>query len=257
MIFEVQNFDRKQDFLPRYSVDEYVLEQIPEFVDYLFYHSILDKFCWLIKLRYSPKETVKSKRYRLDELFQHFLIHNKITIEKAFRVVSKDFEVEKLEYHLTKGWYNELVRSDPVDETYLSIGTSLGKNNGPGSGGHIAWNIIQSYYAFYEFLSCFSVSVNPKLDTRGHKGVAKEFSNHIIGKTSNRLIFYPFTLTSTSNHKSFPQHPNHCRFEYATYPRESRKKITDIEREIPKAFTLLENSGKKSILDLMYRVVPE
>src|SRR3954471_12096282 len=37
----------------------------PELAEYLCFHGILDMFCWLIKLRYSPREAVKKKAYTL------------------------------------------------------------------------------------------------------------------------------------------------------------------------------------------------
>jgi hypothetical protein len=249
-----RSFENRRDFLPQFSLDAYILEQFPEFLNYLFFHSVLDKYCWLIKLHYSPREVVRSKRYRLDELLQHFLLSNKIALDKIRRGLPAELDKKKLEHHLTKGWYNELIRSDPVIDSYLSIGTSLGKDEGPGSGGLIAWNIIQSYYAFYEFLCCCSSSFLPKLDTRGHKAVAKAFSNQLLGKTKNRILFYPLNLTSSTTEEEFPNHPSHCFTQYAVYPREDNKRVSDLEREIPKAFALLGSGGKKSILDFLYEL---
>jgi len=247
-------YNKREDFITFDSVDSLVLEKTPDFLDYLFFHNVLDKFCWILKLHYADRETVKKKKYRIDTLFQRFIVKNKISVEKIVKCLSKNVEEVKLEYHLTKGWHNELVRSDPLHPDFLNIGTQVGKWGVPGSGGLIAWNIIQSYYAVFEYLSCFGSAIKPSLDTRGHKKVAREFSNHLIGRGKNRIIFYPFNLTSSASEKDIPDHPKFCQYHYASYPREPGRGIYDLEHEIIKALILLADKGKSSFLDLLYEL---
>ena len=178
---ERPEYNKREDFITLDSVDSFVLEKAPDFLDYLFFHNVLDKFCWLLKLHYADRETVKKKKYRIDTLFQRFIVANKIIDGKIVKCLSKKVDAAKLEYHLTKGWHNELVRSDPLHPDLLNIGTQIGKWGVPGSGGLIAWNIIQSYYAVFEYLSCFGSAVKPSLDTRGHKKVARQLRNALLG----------------------------------------------------------------------------
>lgn len=237
------------------SVDSLVLERQPEFEQYLFFHNLLDKFCWAAKLHHSDRATVKHKRYRLDVLFQQTLVGQGVQIDKVRACVHKDVRSDKLEYHITKGWLNELVRSHPLHPDYLSIGTSLSSWDTPGSGGFASWNIIQSYYAFYEYLAATCSAVDPTLNADGHKVVSRCLNNHVLGKASGRLVFYPFTLTSSTT--SFPAHPKHCAYHYGTYPREKGRAISELEYELVQAFKLLstENRGtRSSVLDLFYQL---
>ena len=249
-----KTYRNRADFIPMDSVDSFVLERTPDFVDYLFFHNVLDKFCWLLRLQYADRETVKRKRYRLDTLFQRFLVSVRFNTEKAARCQATlgESQLEKLEYHLTKGWLNELVRSDPLHPDMVQFGTNLQAWPGPGSGGLASWNVVQSYYAFYEFTACISASIKPDLDTRGHKAVGREFASHTLGTTKDRLLFYPFTITSGT--RKFPEHPPFTEFHYATYPREPGRGIVELEAELQKALCLVGGRSKTSIFDLMYEL---
>ena len=251
-----KTYQARSDFIPMDSVDSLVLERAPDFVDYLFFHNVLDKFCWLIRLQYADKATVKRKHYRLDTLFQRFIVGGGFSIAKAKKCQSPaaTADLSLMEYHLTKGWLNELVRSDPLHPDMVQFGTNLQAWPGPGSGGLAGWNVIQSYYAFYEFISCICTSINPKLDTRGHKKVGREYGSQTIGSAAGRLLFYPFTITSNSSPKQFPTHPDFTRFHYATYPREMGRGIVDLEDEVQKAFALLGGKSTSSIYDLLYEL---
>jgi len=54
---------------PRHFLYEYH----PELTEYLRFHDIVDMFAWMIKIRFSPEDILKNRKYRIDELFQHFL----------------------------------------------------------------------------------------------------------------------------------------------------------------------------------------
>jgi hypothetical protein len=250
-----KSYEERRDFIPLDSVDSLVLERDPSFEDYLFFHNLLDKFCWIAKLHYGGRDTVKRKRHRLDTLFQGMLRSSAFSLEKAAKTLSNDATEEQLRYHLTKGWFNELVRSHPLHPDYLQIGTNVGQWNTPGSGGFASWNIIQSYYAFFEYLAMICVGIDPTLKANGHKAVSQFFNNHGIGKANDRIILYPFNLLDTTI--SFPDHPKHCEYHYATYPREVGRSIFELELELTKAFALLskQNKGTRtSFVDVFYEL---
>lgn len=251
---EKAEFKKRDDFIPFNSIDRLVLEEFPDFLDYLFFHNVLDKLCWVIKLHYSDQNTVKKKRYRLDTLFQRFVVSNKIRSEKVLKCLSEKQDEEKIVFHLMKGWHNELVRSDPLHSDSLCIGTSINRWDGPGSGGMVGWNIIQSYYAFFEFVCCLGVLADPLLDTRGHKKVSRYFNNQLSGLGSGRFLFYPFTLNSCSSSDGFPVHPAFCQYQYASYPRRLGCNIFEIEEELPKAYKLLNADSVTSFVDLLYEL---
>lgn len=245
------SYTRKEDFIPD-SVDLVLLARDPSFVDYLFFHNVLDKFCWVAKLHYADRETVKRKRYRLDTLFQRCLLANKVRREKARKCLCSTPHENRLEFHITKGWHNELVRSDPLLPDYLEIGTQLTGWKGPGSGGMIAWNVIQSYYAAFEFYSCVAVATDAGLEIEGHKQLSSRFNNHVLGKACDRLVFYPFSLSSATPRARFPPHPQHCQYHYASYPREMGRGVAEIEIEVQKALQFLGKGQKSSLLDVLY-----
>lgn len=243
-----------RSFITQDSVDSLVVERYPDFVEYLFFHNVLDKFCWLIKLHYADRITVRKKGYRIDTLFQSYILNNGVTTEKIRKRVSDKADKNLLQFHLAKGWHNELVRSDPLHPDYLDVGTNLSDWGAPGSGGFAAWNIIQSYYAVFEFISCLCLSADPSVDTRGHKKVAATFTSQVQGKFKNRIIFYPFSLSSISKSKDFPEHPRHCDYHYASYPRDKNLQILDLEVESVRALSFLSGTAKKSFFDLLYEL---
>ena len=245
-------FTERKNFITLHSVDSFLLDRDPEFVDYLFFHNVLDKFCWMLKLHYADRQTVKQKRYRIDTLFQRYIYLNQVNVSKARKCLAKEGCAQKIEFYLTKGWHNELVRSDPLHPDYLHIGTKLSSCAAPGSGGMVAWNIVQSYYAFYELWSCIAYAIKPHLQIEGHRIVSREFNNHILGKGRNRLLFYPFTLSSATPAGYIPEHPKHCQYSYATYPRDTGHDIEKLEHEVQKAFELIGRDKKSSLIDTLY-----
>ena len=242
----------KRSFITEDSVDSLVLEDAPEFLDYLFFHNVLDKFCWLIKFHYSDRETVKRKRYRIDTTFQRFVKEN-YCVGDSKQCQDKDLERDKIEYHLTKGWLNEAVRSDPLNPDYLEAGTMVTRWDGPGSGGLVSWNIIQSYYAVYEYLSCLVSSLDHTVDTRSHRGIARQFANNLLGRANGSFVFYPFNLTSKTPVRGYiPEHPDYLKYHYASYPREPGRHIDDLEIEVERAFGLKGGSRRRSVFDFLY-----
>ena len=249
-----KEFLEKRDFITEYSVDSLLLEEDPEFLDYLFYHNVLDRFCWLLKLHYSDRETVKRKRHRVDTAFQRFISEN-FRFDRAKGCLDPTIEREQIEYHLTKGWLNEAVRSDPLHPDYLDAGTMISRWNGPGSGGMTSWNLVQSYYGVYEYLSCVVMCLDHTVDTRGHREVARRFSSNLLGRANNRLVFYPFNMTSRTPDRGYiPPHPDYLKYQYANYPRESSQHIGDLEHEIERAFGLIDGTQTHSVFDFLYEL---
>ena len=146
---ERPSYKKKDDFITLDSVDSLVLERAPDFLDYLFFHNLLDKYCFALKAHYSDRETVRKRRYRLDLVFQNYLLRNAICAPRRGPGTSSSAIESKVEFNLTKGWHNELVRGDPLLPDYLKIGVQLSGWRGPGTGGLAAWNVIQSYYAYF------------------------------------------------------------------------------------------------------------
>ena len=74
-------------------------------------------------------------------------------------------------------------------------------------GGFASWNIIQSYYAFYEYLATICVAIDSATKADGHKVIAKAFQQSCNWQGRwPRLVHYPFNLTSSTS--TFPDHQN-------------------------------------------------
>ena len=257
---DVRRYNSRLDFISKNSVDDFVLSQNPDFSDYLYFHNVIDKFCWLIRLHYGDRETVKGKSYRLDILFQQFLLKNNLKESKACECLSPKISLDSLYYYLSRGWLNELVRNTPLLPDMFEFGTNLKNWSGPGSDGLVVWNVIQSYYAIYEYLSLIvDAVIGLKSTSRGHKAIIKNFDNHVVGKTKDQILFYPFTLQAKTPSSYIPRHPDFCKFQYARYPRETEKNIYDLEQEVQEAFKFIEKekgpqNPKCSILGLLYEL---
>lgn len=220
------------------------------FFEYLIYHDTLDKFCWLIKLYYSDKKTIKNKHYKLDVLFQNFIKNNKYNHEKITKNVSSELDLEKSIFHLKKGWYNELVRSVPFSEDFLEAGTNIkGKTKFSGA---IAWNIIQSYYSYYEYTNALVFTEKSDINTKEHNKTLKIFSNDLYSKLSRKTLFYPFNINSQKH--SNKQFQDFYKYEYALYPRLGGKDIKGLDNDIFKMLDNLSknNQSKNTFIDFFY-----
>lgn len=244
---------RKEDFITEDSVDSFVLKHAPDFLDYLFFHNLTDKLCFIAKAHYSDRDTVKRRKYRLDLLFQRYLLDNNASRRNPERQASTESQRDRIRFHLSKAWYNELVRSDPLLPDYLEIGVQLSGWHGPGSGGLVAWNVIQSYYAIFEFFSALTAVFLPDTIIDGHLKLSRNFNSQVLGKASKTDLFYPFNLTSHTRESQLPKPPKHSHFHYASYPREPGKSTSDLDREIIRAYQFMGEGRDASVIDLLYR----
>ena len=70
-------------------------------------------------------------------------------------------------FHLNKGWYNELVRSSLSTPGIANIGTNTDATYARGRS--VAWNIIQSYYAIYEYVNSIVFTNTAHMRTEEHQ----------------------------------------------------------------------------------------
>jgi len=237
--------DKVLDFNPSYFYD-----YCPELIEYHTFHDFLDRVCWLIKLFYSEKNDIKNKNYRIDLLFENYLIKNKISNEKIIKKLNGKFNGEKVLFHLKKGWYNEMVRSLPLDAEYLNIGTKIkGKIQDATS---VSWNIAQTYYSIYEYVNSIDFCTTERLDTVKHRKPSKYFNNNVIDRLKNVAMAYPFTLSSEKNLGI--KYPKHSKFQYASYPRDRSKSIKDVTNDVLNTLKKIQTRQgcRVSMIDFMY-----
>ncbi len=234
------------DFNPSYYYD-----YCTELINYHPFHDFLDRYSWLIKLYYSDKEDIKRKRYRLDVLFQNFIIKNKFSLEKLAQQIGTSGNDSKVIFHLQKGWYNELARSVPLSTDFLSIGTRIKGSVADATA--VSWNITQTYYSIYEYTNSLAFLFEQNINTRQHRKPTNIFTNGTLDKLKKHSLFYPFFLSSQNSGPT--KYPPHCDFEYASYPRDHSKKLKDINNDVAKAFKRLSKDNKghhMSLVDFLY-----
>lgn len=222
-----------------------------ELIDYHPFHDFIDRYCWLIKLFYSDMEDIKRKKYSLDILFQNFILKNKFSTVKLSRQFSEDGNDNKVTFHLQKGWYNELVRSMPLNPEFLNIGTNI--KGSVIDATSTSWNITQSYYSIYEYSNSMVFLFNIAINTKQHKKPTNIFNNGVLDCLKNNVLFYPFFLSSQNTGPK--KYPFHAKFAYASYPRDTSKRILDVNRDVVRVLKNLskENKGHPvSLIDFMY-----
>lgn len=223
----------------------------PEIIEYHPFHDFIDRYCWLIKLFYADKEDIKKRKYRLDTLFQNFLIKSNFSLDKLSQIIGNGGNNERLIFHLQKGWYNELVRSIPLSENYLQIGTKARGSIADATS--VSWNITQTYYSIYEYINSLDFLFFEQLNTTQHRKPTNIFNNSVLNKLKKGILFYPFFLSS-KNTKS-KKYPKHTDFVYAKYPRDSSKNIQDVNKDVVKALKSISKANKGSpvsLVDFLY-----
>jgi hypothetical protein len=231
------------------------IDRHPEIIPYLPYHDFVDRFCWLIKFYYSEKIEVKTKRYKLDALLQRYLLKNEFSMEKLSKTLSINQDIKSLIFHIQKGWYNEIIRSTPLDPDFLNVGTNIKKVN-YGESTTFSWNIIQSYYAIYEFTSSLVSSFYGDFNSEEHQKPAKLFNTCISDISKKSAIFFPFLFSSESLKNAIIYPDYLIKYKYSKHPRNSSKTIQDIESDVIDAFLALKQKKKTNhkvtLIDFMF-----
>src|SRR4030042_263073 len=242
---------------PRHFLYEYH----PELTEYLRFHDIVDMFAWMIKIRFSPEDILKNRKYRIDELFQHFLKEiNFYPTKIRHSLISGYPSKEKFKFHLTQGWYNEIAASFPFVQDF-NIGSSLDYKDGdPEAELFPSWKIIKSYYSMYSYFTTLVFTENKDLKTAEHRKSSIYFNRHQLSKYSKLILKFPFNIYYKKGfrNKSFLDNSKRAwKFKYAQCPRGSRS-IYDLEKEyrddLKKLFAKEANDNDVfTILDVLYK----
>ncbi len=246
-------FKRTKSFLYEYH---------PELTRYLEFHDIIDRFAWLLKLRYADKATLKNRRYRVDELFQLFLRElNYDPVKLKRNLVTKHGSKKKFRIHLLQGWYNEIAAGFPFSQDF-NIGSSLNWiEDDPVLILFPPWKIIKYYYSVYSYYTSLVFTENAKLSTVEHRKPSLYFNRHQLGKYSKSLIKFPFNIyyKKGERKKNFLDvDKREWKFLYSRCPRPPNKTIYDLEYDyiddLKKMFRFDSNrNDKMTILDVLYK----
>ena len=250
--------------------DEFSVKNFSDFFDdfeeYFDYHNAIDNFAWLLKLRYSSKEIIKSKKYRLDILLQEYIKENNISIDRiSKKIISKKkcYNQEKFEYFMKQGWYNELAATFPFTNS-MSISSQLDFLDYekeiflfP------SWYIVKSYYTIYSFYNSLIFTNYENFNTTQHRNSTKNFNNTLLEKFSKDLIFYPFSITNLNFREKelFKANKDFWGFQYSQSPRKHLS-IYQIAKNYNVDLKLFESKLQKSkskeifpinIIDILYQ----
>jgi len=239
----------------------FLYEHHPELREYLEFHDTIDRFAWLIKLRYADKEMLKTRRYRIDELYQLFLKELSYDSAKLKRnLVTKHASKEKFKFHLLQGWYNEISAGYPFSQDF-NIGSSLDYiEDDAGLILFPSWKVIKYYYSIYSYYNALVFTENSAITTEQHRKPSLYFNRHQLDKYSKFLFKFPFNIYYRKGEKRrsfFDVSKKEWKYLYARWPRDPEKTIYDIENNyIDDLVSMFKSDStikdKMSILDVLF-----
>ena len=239
----------------------FLYEYHPELTEYLHFHDTIDRFAWMLKLRFSTREILKNRKYRIDELFQYFLKELKFDSKKIKNgLVGVGLSKKKFKFHLLQGWYNEIAASFPFAKDF-NIGSSLEYvDNDPESELFPSWKIIKSYYSVYSYFTALVFTENKNLQTKEHRKSTLYFNRHQLSRYSNLILKFPFNIYYKKGIKTktfLDVNKKEWKYKYARCPR-GEKTIFDLEKEYRddlKKIFIKEANGDDvfTILDVLYK----
>jgi hypothetical protein len=243
----------------------FLYEHHPELKRYLEYHDTIDRFAWLIKLRFADKEMLKSRRFRIDGLFQLFLKELAFDQAKVKRnLVTRHASESKFRFHLFQGWYNEISAGYPFSQDF-NIGSSLKRIEDDSELILFpSWKIIKYYYSIYSYYNALVFTENSDIRTVEHRKSSLYFNRHQLAKFSKYLFKFPFNVY----YKNGERRKSHLevikkewQYSYAQCPRRPNKNILELEKDyindLRKRYRYDQNirgreEDKITILDLLY-----
>lgn len=125
------------------------------------WHTLLDELCWLVKITYSSRENLKSKKFRLDTLLSSYLQTNSVCLSTVARAIGNSpLRETTVAGDLKRGWYNELAFAFPLKISTLGLTFRDIHENQDASDDRFlfpSWRIVSAYYASYFYLRSLTV----------------------------------------------------------------------------------------------------
>ncbi|OGS21443.1 MAG: hypothetical protein A3J83_08510 [Elusimicrobia bacterium RIFOXYA2_FULL_40_6] len=234
----------------------------PELKEYLQFHDTIDRFAWMLKLRFSPASVLKSKKYRIDELFQYFLKELNYDAKKIRNLlVAGEFSKEKFKFHMLQGWYNEIAFGFPYSQNF-DISSSVTYKKGDFETELFpSWKIIKCYYSIYSYFTALIFTENKNIQTIEHRKSSTYFNRHQLSKYSKIILKFPFNIyykKGISINESFlDTTKREWKYKYSQCPRNCET-IYDLEKEFRadlRKMYLKETNDHDvfTILDILYK----
>ena len=150
------------------------------------WHTVIDEFCWLLKVIYTPRHDLRRKRFRLDLMFANYLQAaigdgniNQITIALGVTPTNDRIVIGDLR----RGWYNELSFAMPLRESLIGLSSRDIELNHDISNNRFvfpSWRIVSAYYALYFFLRSVTLQKVSTVNVQRHAPALNAFKHNVI-----------------------------------------------------------------------------
>lgn len=203
-----------------------------EIAGYNRWHTLLDEFCWLLKVTYTPPPELKRRQFRLDAIFANYLRESIGEMERISRALgTKPIHNVIIAEDLRRGWYNELAFAMPLRESLIGLSfTDIERNQGISNTRFVfpSWRIVSAYYALYFFLRSVTLQKEPNVTIQRHSSTINAFKHNVIPALEPSIWRFPFDIAWTPGVRVFKRRTviaqlPHLRYKYAQHPREPHR----------------------------------
>jgi len=217
-----------------------------ELQSYHRFHRAINEFTWLLKAFYAPVEELKARRFRLDELFQRYIIANQISTE----ALSADLVTERplakawqrgCAQALQKIWYNELAFHTPslVDPFTLdSRGVSINVSASQLRLAFPSWRIVNAYYVVYHSYRALCEVLGAPYRPVEHESPLRAFKATKLALSIDVLFCFPFDLRyrndlpRSQRLRSLLKQKPYLNYRYADHPRPPHYPFCSVLRRV-------------------------
>jgi len=226
------------------------------------WHTVLDEFCWLLKVTYTTREDLKARRFRLDSLLAAYLEPNISKVVKIGKLLgSNPSRKTMVSADLRRGWYNELFYSVPLKTSTLGLSFADIHSNHESSDDRFtfpSWRIVSAYYACYFYLRAITIQKEPAVNVQRHDATINAFKFNVVPVLSSNIWAFPIDISwsprTRISRRQLPLHSlTHLQYGYAAHPRAPHRSPSESfefvydqfrrrakQRKNPKRYTLLD-----------------
>jgi hypothetical protein len=197
------------------------------------FHRVLNEYTWLLKAYYSPKDNLKKKDFRLDELLQHFIVRGVADSNVIRRklgnpgVHRRTDGLRRMEESLKKMWYNELAYTTPqLTNPFLLDSRGVAVNSSDSDTRFVfpSWRIVIAYYTIYHANRSLCEILGISYRAQEHDSPLRALKAAKLQPAISCLFSFPFNLrycreVAGLKLVSFLDPKEYLNFKYASHPR--------------------------------------
>jgi len=195
------------------------------------FHDALDRFTWLLKAYYTPRDLLSHGRFRLDVLLQHYIqesVQPSSKIASALKLKQFSYMRKEQSEALEHVWYNELAFCyPPVEDPFLLTPAAVNTNS-EASYERLqfpSWRITKAYYTVYHSIRALCDICGVSYRRKEHISPLKTLNATKLAPLSRVVIAFPFSLgygakAKGTRYVSYLSKPKpHLAYKYANHPR--------------------------------------